>query len=101
MSYWGRSAARINGIYRLKTNNYEKLVVHSGTKLYEWQMDAAEMFTLLYDGVADKRSMCLQFANKLWFLDGKKFLVCEEKDGELTISKVEDKAYVPTTIIGS
>lgn len=97
----GTLAARINGIYRLKTNNYEKLVVHSGTKLYEWQMDGAEMFTLLYDGVADKRSMCLQFANKLWFLDGKKFLVCEEKDGELTISKVEDKAYVPTTIIGA
>lgn len=104
----GSLDARINGIYRLKTNTVEKLLVHSGTKLYEWQLSAdesnqsEESFTLLYSGVEDKRSDCLQFANKLWFLDGKKMLVYEsDSEGQFAVKKVEDIAYVPTTLLGA
>ena len=34
----GSLGAQINGIYRLKTNSVEKVLVHSGTNLYEWEI---------------------------------------------------------------
>ncbi|MBQ5659015.1 MAG: hypothetical protein IIV02_05775, partial [Peptococcaceae bacterium] len=39
---------RINGIFRLKTEQVEKFIVHAGTKLYEWtrvdgEFEAAEV----------------------------------------------------------
>ncbi len=107
----GSLGAQINGIYRLKTSSVEKVLVHSGTNLYEWEISEGKLlenagvgngFTAIYTEMENKRSSCVQFANKLWLMDGKKLLVYgEDDDQSFSVQKVEDIAYVPTTIIGA
>ena len=107
----GNLTAQINGIYRLKTNNFEKVLVHSGTNLYEWNISDGKLqegasvgdgLTSIYSSMENKRSSCVQFNNKLWLMDGKKLLVYGEDSNEnFSVQKVEDIAYVPTTIIGA
>lgn len=82
---------RINGIHRTKTQEYDHLLIHAGTKLYRWT-DSAE---LLLDGLNDARSTSYQHNGKLAILDGKE-LLCYE-DG--TVDKATNKAYIPTVLI--
>ncbi len=79
---------QINGVHRLG----KKTLVHSGTKLWLGT-------TLLFEGMADKRSQSWQMKEKLYILDGKKFLCFGEFDKIYKVKAVEDIAYIPTVII--
>lgn len=90
---------RINGIFRLVDGATEKQVIHSGTKLYEW--DGAQTATERYASMADVKSTAFQMDGKLWILDGKK-LLCYGKHGETySVKTAEELAYTPTTTIGA
>lgn len=93
---------RINGIYRLATEDVEKVLVHAGTTLYEWQRQNgvwSAQGTVLREGLADNRSTAFQKNKRLWILDGKQYLVYGEFDGSFTCKPVAEMAYTPTTII--
>jgi hypothetical protein len=64
---------RINGVHVLKTDQ-ERRVVHAGTRLY------LDPQTVLYDGIADVKSVCVQMDSKLYILDGQTILVYGEFD---------------------
>lgn len=92
-------AVRINGVFELDGGR----IVHAGTCLYaEGEGEnvgagpAVEGYHLIRVGMNDNRSRALQFAGKLYILDGQNYLVY---DGQ-TVEKVSEKATVPTVIIG-
>lgn len=92
---------RINGIFRLKTEQVEKFVVHAGTKLYEWgradgEFEAAEV---LYSDMNNQRSVCFQNDGRLFILDGKTYLCYGEFDGAYTVKPVSEIATVPVCIL--
>ena len=80
--------AAIHGVHRLG----DLLLVHAGTKLYQW--DGAAAFTEL-GPMADAVSRSFAFDNKLYLLDGTAYRVY---DGT-TLKKVSETAKVPTIII--
>jgi hypothetical protein len=97
---------RVNGVFQVDTNEVKKRIIHAGTKLY--LLEGAEV-SLLYDGMADHRSVGQQIGGKLYLLDGSHFLrygeeeELQEKGGSVKVWKVasvKDSAYVPTVIIG-
>lgn len=94
----GRFPERINAIYRLVTDTAEKIIVHSGNSLYEWNMKTGEQ-KLLRAGLNDERSSAFRFAQKLYILDGKTYLVYGEFEETFMIQPVKDVAYVPTTTV--
>lgn len=85
---------RINGYHRKRGDQYG--LIHAGTNIYRNGV-------LLYSTAADARSKSWQFEDKLYILDGKKFLVYyEETVGNTTtyhVEAVENKAYIPTLTI--
>ena len=85
---------RINGYHRMRGD--EKGIIHAGTNIYR---DGQ----LLYSEANDERSTSWQFEDKLYILDGKKFLVyyTETENDQTTyhVDKVEDNAYIPTLTI--
>ena len=85
---------RINGYHRKRGDQYG--LIHAGTNIYRNGV-------LLYANANDARSKSWQFEDKLYILDGKKFLVYwEETVGQSTtyhVDTVESKAYVPTLTI--
>lgn len=91
--------ARINGVFFL---NGEQLV-HAGTYLYARGEETAEGspapevegYRLVRVGMNDTRSRAVQFAGKLYLLDGANYLVF---DGT-AVQDVSDAAAVPTVII--
>lgn len=95
--------SRINGIYRLATEDVEKFLVHAGTKLYEWvRTDGvfAASGSLIYSDMNNQRSTAFQNDKKLYILDGKTYLVYGEFDGAFSAKKVTDVATVPLCIAG-
>lgn len=95
--------SRINGIYRLATEDVEKFLVHVGTKLYEWvRTDGAfaSSGSLIYSDMNNVRSTAFQNDKKLYILDGKTYLVYGEFDGAFGVKKVTDVATVPLCIAG-
>lgn len=104
----GTFDGRINGIYRLATANTEKILVHAGKKLYEWVFAAGKPTVtkrLLYQDMADDRSTAFQANKRLWFLDGKTYLVygdfsANEDGSGWAVKKVTDIAYVPMVVVG-
>lgn len=90
--------SRINGIYRLATEDIEKFIVHAGTKLYEWtRTDGvfATSGTEIYSDMNNSRSTAFQNNKKLYILDGKTYLVYGEFDDAYAVKKVSDVATVP------
>lgn len=98
---------RINGVHILKDieAGEEKELIHAGDKLY---LDGA----VIYEGMADERSVGRQFYGKLFIFDGKKALCYgefeekeaaaaegEEKPKVWEVRALEDEAYIPTVII--
>ena len=76
--------AAIHGVHRLG----DQLLVHAGTKLYQW--DGAAAFTEL-GPMADAVSRSFVFDKKLYLLDGAAYRVY---DGT-TLKKVSETARVP------
>lgn len=93
---------RINGVHILKDveSGTRKELIHAGTSLY---LDDA----VIYEGMADERSVGRQFYGKLFIFDGKKALCYgefETGEGEAStkaweVRALEDEAYIPTVII--
>ncbi|WP_458406838.1 hypothetical protein [Anaerotignum sp.] len=102
---------RINGVHILRDveNGIEKELTHAGTSLY---LDGE----VIYEGMADERSVGRQFYGKLFIFDGKKALCYgefeteaetadetetegEEKPKAFMVKALEDAAYIPTVII--
>ena len=101
---------RINGVHILRDveSDVEKELTHAGTSLY---LDGEVM----YEGMADERSVGRQFYGKLFIFDGKKALCYgefetetettegeeteEEKPKAFMVKALEDAAYIPTVII--
>lgn len=69
---------RVNGAFQVDTNEVKKRIIHAGTKLY--LLEGAEV-SLLYDGMADHRSVGQQIGGKLYLLDGSHFLRYGEGGG--------------------
>lgn len=92
---------RINGIFRLKTEQVEKFIVHAGTKLYEWtRVDGEfEVAEVLYSDMNNQRSVCFQNDGRLFILDGKTYLCYGKFDGAYTVKPVSDIATVPVCIL--
>lgn len=94
--------ARINGIFRLATEDTEKFIVHAGTKLYEWVRTDGEFAasgTQIYTDMNNQRSVAFQNDKKLYLLDGKTYLVYGEFDDAWMVKKVTDIATVPLCIL--
>lgn len=93
--------AQINGIFRLATEDNEKFIVHAGTKLYEWVRTDGEFVTTgtqIYADMNNQRSVAFQNDKKLYFLDGKTYLVYGKFDGTWKVKKVTDIATVPLCV---
>lgn len=95
----GTYAGRINGVHILRDveNGLEKKLIHAGTTLY---LDE----TVIYEGMADDRSVGRQFYGKLFIFDGKKALCYGEfeqadKTKAFLVKALEDAAYIPTVIV--
>lgn len=74
----------INGVYFLG----DKKIVHSGTKLYEGNNE-------IYSEMNNSRSMAWRMGEKLYIVDGKKYLVYDGTE----VKSVSEKAYIPTVVI--
>lgn len=93
---------RVNGIYRLATEDVEKVLVHAGDKLYEWSRQGevwSANGTVIKEGFNDTRSVAFQKNKRLWILDGKTYWVYGEFDEAYSCKAVSEMAYTPTTLI--
>jgi hypothetical protein len=81
----------INAIYCLSRT---KIIIHSGTKLYETSLDGS-VKKLLYEGLNDVESYIYMFGDYLYINDGEHYLRYDGTD----ITNVADSAYIPTTTI--
>ena len=103
----GAYSGRINGVHILRDvdNDVDRVLIHAGTSLY---LDGE----VVYEGMADDRSVGRQFYGKLFIFDGKKALCYgefetgeeaadgeEEKPKAFMVKALEEEAYVPTVII--
>ncbi|MBQ5659447.1 MAG: hypothetical protein IIV02_07995, partial [Peptococcaceae bacterium] len=89
---------QINGIFRLATEDAEKIIVHAGTNLYEWTKSKGVFATsgsVIYSDMNNARSTAFQHDKKLFILDGKTYLVYGEFEGSYAVKKVQDVATVP------
>lgn len=98
---------RINGFYEFFMGKTYSLI-HSGKNIY--LLDNGN-YTLLYSQANDEKSKAFQVDKRLYIIDGLKLLAFGEFENpnyaegtaepklKLMIKKVEDIAYVPTTII--
>ena len=88
----------IYGIHFLKYNGL-KVLVHAGNKLYYWSAypstQSKENMTVIYSNMSETKSTSFTYKNKLYIMDGKKFLYY---DGT-KVDSVESIAFVPTTSI--
>ena len=87
---------RINGIhYAVFASGAAMRFIHAANKLLTW--DGVEITA----DMADSRSVAFAHGGKLYVMDGKKYRVITENEGEYSIANVEDGAnFIPTTAIG-
>ena len=83
---------RINGFHIFTDETGDSLLIHTGEKLYCGD-------ELLYEGMADERSVSRQLAGKLIVADGKKLLAVCKEEGKIKCEPLENTAYVPTIVI--
>ncbi len=83
---------RINGFHIFTDDTGDRLLIHTGDKLYCND-------EILYEGMADERSVSRQLAGKLVIADGKKLLAVFMEEDILKCTPLEDAAYVPTIVI--
>lgn len=81
---------RINGFHRMRGDEHG--LIHAGTNLYR-------NGELLYSDANDTRSKSWQFEDKLYIVDGKKFLVFYKDDDNYVVKAVEEEAYIPLVTI--
>ena len=90
----GETPLQINGFHRMR--NDEHGFLHAGTNIYH-------NGTLLYSNAADNRSKSWEFEDRLYILDGKKFLVAYKTTAggvdTWHVDAVENNAYIPTVTI--
>lgn len=91
---------RINGIHRLKTAEVEKILVHTESTLAEWDM-AENALSQLKEGLANERSVSIQYNSKLAIIDGKQMLVLGEFDESYQVKTAEEEAFIPTVLINA
>lgn len=95
--------SQIYGIHAFKdTQGVQKVLIHAGTKLYQWESFGAdnadnveEAQIELFSTMNRRDSVSFIFNNRLYIIDGKNYLYY---DGTV-VSAVKDSAYVPTTYI--
>lgn len=75
-------------------DDYNEIVNQDADNIVFWSETAD--YAVLYDGMAEHRSVSVELSQKLIILDGKKALVY---DGS-TVQPLQDIAYVPTLMIG-
>lgn len=103
-------SSQINGVYTLSLAGKTKTLVHSGTKLYEYDFKNPSTAPVqIYSGIANTRAFVRQVKGRLYILDGTKFLTYGEfekadstttpKEKEFKVKPVSEIAYVPTIII--
>lgn len=91
---------RINGMhYAVFASGVAAVILHAGEKLYSWQ-PGADTAAEFYTAANDARSRTFAHKGKLYFLDGKKYIVITEENGTFSAAPVTDNAFVPTTTIG-
>lgn len=83
---------KVHGSFVLKRGEQSVRLIHAGTTLYRIDESGP---TALYTDMNDAAGAAVQLKEKLWILDGKKYLYC---DGE-TVAPVADIATVPIITI--
>ena len=118
---------KINGLFRVKIDGDEHMLVHAGTKLYRWSEDGTEPGILdqIYppvqeaqeteeeqadqatqeepeDELSNERSTAVYLKGALWIFAGNKLLVFDKRGEEAAPSAKDaaDVAYIPTVQIG-
>lgn len=82
---------KVNGFHSMRNDEYG--ILHVGTNIYRNKV-------LLYSDANDERSMSWQFEDRLYILDGKKFLVYYKNDNNnYVVEAVEDDCYIPLVTI--
>ena len=89
----------INGIHPfVRGDGAKTLVVHAGTKLHSFVIsDSVSVTTEIYSSAANAKSTSFVMNQKLYILDGTRFL---QFDG-VTCVTVDSVAYIPTTTISA
>lgn len=80
----GEYAGAINGVYKLDDIS----LIHAGTKLYNGN-------TVIYSNMADARGQSWQIDGETYIVDGKRMLVVQFKDNNLTVRPVDEIGTVP------
>jgi len=83
---------QINGFHIFTDEYGDRLLIHAGTKLYYED-------TVVYEGMANSRSISRQLAGKLIIADGKKLLMYHKEGSAYKCETVESKAFIPTITI--
>ena len=89
---------QINGIYVLSLS---KAIVHSGTKLYEWNNfpltpNTEDLIELYSNMDKNTKTSFNKFGNNLYINDGSNYLLYDGTE----VKKVSEEAFIPTTTIG-
>lgn len=86
----------IYGMHIYDINNIKKMIVHAGTKLFEWHNFPSSGYTILKEDMNNTKSSMTIFEDKLYINDGVNYIVY---DGT-SVQDVSEGAFVPTTTIG-
>jgi hypothetical protein len=90
----------VNGLFYCVFKSGTGLFIeHGGTKLYSWSADSEP--AEIYSAMNNSRSAAFAHDNKLYILDEAQYLCVYETESGLTVSRVADSAFIPTTVIGS
>lgn len=83
----------VYGIFFYEINSINHMIIHSGTSLYDYNMQSKELNTIKATGMNPRKSQSFIYNNIFYLKDGINYL---EYDGE-TCKEVE--GYIPTTTI--
>ncbi len=92
---YGKYAGRINGMFLYSHGTKHEIIIHTNTELHSIDADSRES-RLIYTGIAKNKSSAFVMRGIFYFLDGVRFMMY---DG-VKMSPVDEKAYIPTTVIG-
>ena len=89
---------KINGIWNVDTINGDVNIIHSGTKLYEVDIDF-NLSVEIFAGINDNISRGLVFENKLIIFDGKRVVVYYKENNSMIVKYLDEIGYIPMTRI--